>query len=53
MQLVYAYEARGDRARARRAIEGAVKLSTNPEMRTALVQMLLAPPPDDSATLQE
>jgi hypothetical protein len=43
VQLVYAAEARGDTAGARRAIERAVRLSPNPEMRAALLQMAGSP----------
>ncbi|HEU5040181.1 MAG TPA: DUF2723 domain-containing protein [Gemmatimonadales bacterium] len=52
VQLVYAYQGRGDAARAERAIGRAVRLSPNPDMREALRQML-GPPPPDSATLGE
>ncbi|HEX6107578.1 MAG TPA: DUF2723 domain-containing protein [Gemmatimonadales bacterium] len=52
VQLVYAYQGRGDADKARRALEAAVRLSPNPEMRDALTQMLLTQP-DGDATLQE
>ena len=52
VQLVYAYQGRGEADKARRALEAAVRLSPNPEMRDALTQMLLTQP-DGDATLQE
>ena len=51
VQLVYAYQARGDTARVRRAIDRAVRLSPNPEMRDALLQ--LSEQPAGPATLGE
>jgi hypothetical protein len=48
VQLAYAHLGRGDTAGARRAVEHGVKLSPNPEMRDALRQLLLQPPPDSS-----
>ena len=53
VQLAYAHQGRGDAAAARRALEAAVKLSPNPEMREALLQMLETPLPDDTAALAE
>jgi hypothetical protein len=43
VQLVYAYQARGDRAKMERALDYAVKLSPNPELRDALLELLVAP----------
>ena len=51
VQLVYAYQARGDTARVRRAIDRAVRLSPNPEMRDALLE--LSEQPADRPTLGE
>jgi hypothetical protein len=43
VQLVYAYQARGDRERMERALQHAVKLSPNPGLREALEDLLDAP----------
>jgi hypothetical protein len=43
VQLVYAHQARGDRARMERALRWAVKLSPNPELRQALTDLLATP----------
>jgi hypothetical protein len=53
VQLVYAYQGRGDQERARRALARALQLSPNPDMRDALLQMVEATAPADSATPQE
>ena len=53
VQLVYAYQARGDRQKARRALDAAVRLSPNPEMREALTEMLQLAVPADSAAPAE
>ena len=50
VQLVYAYQARGDRERMERALQLAVKLSPNPGLRQALLDLLEAPA--DSGLLQ-
>jgi hypothetical protein len=43
VQLVYAQQARGDREGMERALRQAVKLSPNPELREALLELLVAP----------
>jgi hypothetical protein len=43
VQLVYAQQARGDREGLERALRQAVKLSPNPELREALLELLVAP----------
>ncbi|MBA3258927.1 MAG: DUF2723 domain-containing protein [Gemmatimonadales bacterium] len=55
VQLVYAYQGRGPGARPQmqRALDHAAKLSPNPELRQALLQLLQAPPEPDGPTLQE
>jgi hypothetical protein len=52
VQLVYAYQGR-DTGRLERALDYAAKLSPNPELREALVQLRDAPPAADSPTLGE
>jgi hypothetical protein len=52
VQLLYAYQSRGLADKATRALEHAVRLSPNPEMREALQQMM-ATAPRDSPTLGE
>nr|MBA3556773.1 hypothetical protein [Gemmatimonadales bacterium] len=55
VQLVYAYQGRGPDARQRmqRALDHAAKLSPNPELRQALLQLIQAPPESSGPTLQE
>ena len=53
VQLVYAYQGRGEQEKARRALDAAVRLSPNPEMREALLEMVGTPAPADSRTLGE
>jgi hypothetical protein len=48
--LVYAHQARGDRERMERALQHAVKLSPNPGLRQALLDLQRAPA--DSGLLQ-
>jgi hypothetical protein len=43
VQLVYAHQARGDRERMERALQQGVKLSPNPALREALLDLLAAP----------
>jgi hypothetical protein len=43
VQLVYAQQARGDRERMERALQRAVMVSPNPELRDALRELLLQP----------
>ena len=52
VQLVYAYEARGDRERMERAIAQASKLTPNPQMKDALLH-LLEQPRGDSGVPQD
>jgi hypothetical protein len=52
VQLVYAYDARGDRERMERGIGYASKLTPNPQLKDALVQ-LLKQGPGDSVVPQE
>ena len=49
VQLVYAHQARGDRERMERALQLAVKLSPNPRLREALLELLASP--SDSSLL--
>jgi hypothetical protein len=42
VQLVYLYDARGDRARMEKALDTAARLSPNPSLRTALRALLPA-----------
>jgi hypothetical protein len=53
VQLVYAYQGRGEEDKARRALAGALQLSPNPEMREALLQMVETSTPLDGATRPE
>ena len=48
VQLAYAYHARGDRERMERAVQHGVRVSPNPELRRALLDLLRAPPGDSS-----
>ncbi len=43
VQLVYAHQARGDREGMERALQQAMKLSPNPALRDALLELLAAP----------
>jgi hypothetical protein len=43
VQLVYAYQARGDRAAMERALRYAEALSPNPDLRAALLSLLQQP----------
>jgi hypothetical protein len=43
VQMVYAYQSRGDREQMERALARAEKLSPNPELRAALLQLLQEP----------
>jgi hypothetical protein len=52
VQLVYAYESRGDRKRMERAIAHAAKLTPNPELKEALLR-LREQPGGDSVAPQE
>jgi hypothetical protein len=52
VQLVYAYETRGDPERMERAITPASKLTPNPQLRDALLH-LLEQPQGDTVTTQE
>jgi hypothetical protein len=52
VQLVYAYEARGDRGRLEKAIAHASKLTPNPQLKEALPR-LLEQVPGDSVVPQE
>jgi hypothetical protein len=49
VQLVYAHQGRGDLERAHKAVEYAIKLSPNADLRDALVQLLQEPQPDSPA----
>ena len=44
IQLVYAHQTTGDRERTERAMQAAVKISPNPQLRLALEELLAAPP---------
>ena len=44
IQLVYAHQHTGDRERTERAMQAAVKISPNPQLRHALEELLAAPP---------
>ncbi|HUF36394.1 MAG TPA: DUF2723 domain-containing protein [Gemmatimonadales bacterium] len=44
VQLVYAYLERGEREKAERAVQAAERLSPNPAMREALIQLVESPP---------
>ncbi len=44
IQLVYAHQHTGDRERMERAMQAAVKISPNPQLRQALEELLAAPP---------
>jgi hypothetical protein len=46
VQLVYAYESRGDSERLERAVGHASKLTPNPQLRDALLEMLQRPAGD-------
>jgi hypothetical protein len=48
VQLAYAYHARDDRERMERAVQYGVRVSPNPELRRALLDLLRAPPGDSS-----
>jgi hypothetical protein len=52
VQLVYAYQARGDRERMERAIAPASKLTPNPQLKDALLE-LLTQGPEDSVVPRE
>ncbi len=53
VQLVYAYHGRGDREKAERALLAAGKLSPNPDMREALIQLVESQSPADRPTVGE
>jgi hypothetical protein len=52
VQLAYAYQASGDRERMERAVQHAVQVSPNPELRRALLDLLRAPSGDSSLPLE-
>ncbi len=53
VQLVYSHQGRGDRERMERALQRAVKVSPNPGLRQALLELQAAPPDSAGSFLQK